>query len=77
METIFDYNPTNEELKRFGGLEAFRWLDSNGLQRFTNEDDANYALGLLFCLRKDYKKAKTYFNKIKKRSMLSTLVQDF
>lgn len=77
METIFDHNPTDEELKRFGGKESFEWLDKKGLPYFTCEDDANYHLGILFSMRKDFKKAEEYFSKIENKRMLDLLIQDF
>ena len=31
METIFDHNVTDEELKRFGGREAYDYFASKGI----------------------------------------------
>lgn len=78
METIFDHNPTDEELMRFGGRKILEEsIKKYGIEFLSNSDDSCYMIGLLYCIRKDYKKAKTYFDRIKKRSMLNTLVQDF
>ena len=74
METIFDHNPTDEELKRFGGKEVVEDLIAKG---YYTEDDANYQLGILFSMRKDLKKAEEYFSKIENKSMLDLLIQDF
>lgn len=77
METIFDYNPTDEELKRFGGRKQFEWYKKLGFEPYSHPDDANYALGLLFSMRGDKKKANEYWAKIKHKEILSTLVEDF
>lgn len=77
METIFDYNPTDLELKRFGGKESFEFLKENGLQRIITEDDNLYQLGILFAMRGEIKKANEYWSKIKNKDMLDTLIQDF
>lgn len=74
METIFDHNPTDEELKRFGGKEVVEDLIAKG---YYTEDDANYQLGILFSMRKDFKKSKEHFLKIEHKAMLDTLIQDF
>lgn len=77
METIFDYNPTDEELKRFGGREQFEWYRKLRFDPFSNEDNANYALGLLFSMRGNKKRANEYWAKINDKTILSTLVEDF
>lgn len=78
METIFDHNPTDEELIRFGGRKLLNESVKEFGEKFlSNSDDSYYMIGLLYCMRKDYEKAKTYFNRIENRSMLSTLAQDF
>lgn len=77
METIFDYNPTDLELKRFGGKEAFKFCQEHGIDPFACVDDNLYQLGLLFSMRGDDKKANEYWSRMKDKSMLGTLVQDF
>ena len=77
METIFDYNITDEELKRFGGRKQFEWEAAHGIDSFEFDDDNNYMLGILFSMRGDKEKANEYWAKIKDRSMLGTLVEDF
>ena len=76
-ETIFDFNPTDEELIRFGGKESFEKDKEYGIDIFANDDNRFYCLGLLFAIRNDRKKSKEYFSKIKDKTMLATLVQDF
>lgn len=77
METIFDHNPTDLELKRFGGRESFEFFQEHGIDPFACEDDNLYQLGLLFAMRGDMEKANEYWSKIKYKAMLDTLVQDF
>lgn len=77
METIFDHNPTERELNRFGGRESLEW----GIARGMYKHDCNrlYHLGLLFAGRGDWEKANEYFNMIDERDskILVTLMQDF
>ena len=75
VETIFDYNPTYEELKRFGGRSSFEFLEKNGIKLC--DDDKYYMLGMLFSMRGDKVKACEYWNKITSNEMLMTLWQDF
>ena len=51
METIFDHNPTDEELKRFGGRDLIAWCEAQGLDFNRDEDTNYYRLGLLFSMR--------------------------
>ena len=75
IETILDYNPTEEEWKRFGGKSVFmRWFD---LYTKSSPDNLNYHLGLLFSMRGNKEKANHYFSKIEDKDMLMTLWQDF
>ncbi len=58
IETILDYNPTDEEWKRFRGESHFMkyyhiYIKSN--------DNINYQLGLLFSMRGDTSKAQSYW----------------
>ena len=76
METIFDYNPTEEELQRFGGMRQFEHCKELLGAYYIYEDDANYHLGLLFSMRGDTKKSNEYFRKIKNKERLKILWQD-
>lgn len=75
METIFDHNPTDEELMRFGGREHFEKDKKYGI--VPSADSNYYMIGMLYAMRKDYYKANRYWHKIKDKSILSTLVQDY
>lgn len=77
METIFDHNVTPEELVRFVGPYSVEEAFSKGPAMYTNENDANYALGILFSMRGDKEKAQIYFDRIKNRELLTQLWQDF
>ena len=77
-ETIFDYNPTDAELGRWGGRESFDFSIEHGVfVLFTSRNNRLYMLGLLFSMRGDNEKGNEYFSKITNKSMLSTLVEDF
>ena len=76
IETIFDHDVTDVELTRFGGKEMFEWLKEHGHEPYTSQDDAYYAIGLLYAGRGDYQKAKKYFEIIENKRLLTTLVQD-
>ena len=77
-ETIFSHNPTESELKRFGGLKQFIWEDKENIDIYSFSDDSRlFHLGQLFAMRNNYDKANEYWNKIKDKVVLSTLVQDF
>jgi hypothetical protein len=83
METIFDYNPTKAELKRFNltTLESIESVKSlyakDGDTDECCKDSILYQLGFLFVMRGNDKKANKYWEKMKDKRMLSTLVQDF
>lgn len=81
METIFDYNPTELEMKRFGIQARFGDIDNQiNLMKEMNAkspDDNNYQLGLLFAMRGDMEKSDKYFSQIEDKTMLRTLVEDF
>ena len=77
METIFDFNPTDKELKRFGGREQFEKAKKYGIDPFGDEDTNNYQLGLLFSMRGNKEKAEHYWNQLKNKNILKTLIQDF
>ncbi len=32
MKTIYDFNPTDEELKRFGDRKSIEWARENGIE---------------------------------------------
>lgn len=77
METIFDHNVTDKELKRFGGREAFEKAKRYGVDLLGDKDTNFYQIGILYASRGDRKKANKYWSKIKDKRMLTTLVQDF
>jgi hypothetical protein len=69
IETIFDYNPTEQELKRFGfdrndGYGHYEERLAN-LKKWHSEGERPdyYCLGLLFSMRGDKKRATEYFSK--------------
>ena len=74
METIFDYNPTERELKRFN-------FTNPEIIKFAKEskcsDSHLYQLGMLFSMRGDSKRADEYWSKIEDHRLLSTLIEDF
>ena len=75
IETILDYNPTEQEWKRFGGRDfIMKYLD---IYLQSHSDNHNYHLGLLFSMRGNKAKANAYFSKIEDSEMLQTLVEDF
>lgn len=76
-ETIFDYNPTDAELKRFGGRERFAWLMEQNINLFEHDDDRYYCLALLFGGRKDKSRFLHYCSLIKNKSRLGVFMQDF
>ncbi|MDR1593292.1 MAG: hypothetical protein LBS43_02250 [Prevotellaceae bacterium] len=82
VETIFDYNPTERELRRWG-------VDKNDgyghyEERFalfkkivtTSKETDYYMLGLLFSMRGDRKRAAEYFAKAPSWQQ-DLLIQDF
>lgn len=77
METIFDHNVTDNELKRFGGREAYDYFASKGIDLCADSDTNYYQIGILYAGRGDMNKAHEYWTKIIDKGMLSTLVQDF
>lgn len=77
IETIFDHNPTDLELKRFGGKGCFEYWLNKGINIYDDPDNCNFHLGLLFSMRGDDKKANEYWSKIEHKEMLDVLVQDF
>ena len=77
METIFDHNVTDNELKRFGGREAYDYFASKGIDLCADSDTNYYQIGILYAGRGDMNKAHEYWTKIIDKGMLSTLVLDF
>ena len=82
METIFDYNPTEGELKRFNlrtqkDIDEIKYLYAKDTNNKDCQDSINYQLGLLFAMRGNKNKSILFFNKIYNRNMLTTLIQDF
>jgi hypothetical protein len=80
METIFDYNPTDTELKRWVNAKdpAEREKQRQFLKEILESADAPdyYYLGLLFASRGDKKRANEYFAKAKPWQR-DLLIQDF
>ena len=77
METIFNHNVTDEELKRFGGREYLEWVKAIQGDYFNSDDDANYFLGILFSMRGDKEKAHFYWDKMVEKSRLQVFDQDY
>ena len=77
IETIFDHNPTDRELKRWGGREAFEKAVEYGVDLFARPDNNWYMIGMLYAGRGDYEKANEYWSRMEDKSALVTLVQDF
>jgi hypothetical protein len=81
METIFDYNPTDVELKRAGMIREDSdfdfWVEFNKQNFAESNDDRLYCLGMLFAGRGDMKKANAYWSQIEYKRMLDTLIEDF
>jgi len=75
MKTYFDFNPTNAELGRFSIKRENIDIEKEILKN--SPDDNLYMTGMLFAGRGNMKKANKYWSKIKNKSMLSTLVEDF
>jgi hypothetical protein len=80
METIFDYNPTELELRRFGIKredgdyeKQLKWMKEM-LAGFQSPE--YYYLGLLFSMRGDDKRAAEYFAKATP-GQRAILIQDF
>ena len=77
VETIFDHNPTDRELNRWGGREWFEDAKKYGIDVFASKDRNYYMIGMLCRSRKEFSKANYYFSKIKHKSLLTLLMQDF
>lgn len=76
METVFDHNPTDEELEWFGGF--FESCKVLGID-YTDEkyaDSNYYQIGILYSMRGDKQKAQEYFDKLKNQAFLRILWQD-
>ena len=76
IETILDYNPTEQEWKRFGfkGESHFMKYYHDYIK---SNDNINYQLGLLFAMRGEKDKANKYWQKVENDEMLKTLWEDF
>ena len=76
IETILDYNPTEQEWKRFGfkGESHFMKYYQGYIK---SNDNINYQLGLLFAMSGDDAKAKIYWSKMEQQDFLKILWQDF
>lgn len=60
-------------------MKRFPWATNEWAKKITirNADNNYYSRGLLFAMRGEKEKANEYFDKIKNKKMLSTLVEDF
>ena len=76
IETILDYNPTDEEWKRFGFRGESHFMKYYHIYIKSN-DNINYQLGVLFSMRGDTSKAQSYWAKMQEQDFLKILWQDF
>jgi hypothetical protein len=86
MKTIFDYNPTPQELSdiRFDalslclkfGIETTKTLTPELYKELVSQDNAYYDLACLFEFRDDQTKADEYWNKLPKDMQLNGLGYD-
>lgn len=60
METIFDYNITEEEKERTGNS----WFDKETYLAYHDEDSSNWDLGNLFLARGEIEKAEMFANRL-------------
>lgn len=74
-ESIFDYNPTDRELTRFGGIETAKILKER--VNIMPDDDRYYMLALLFSGRGDKERFLHYCNLIQDKNMLYNFMEDF
>jgi tetratricopeptide (TPR) repeat protein len=80
VESIFDYNPTEQELRRFGIKKEYGRYEEQVkeykeiLERLNHPE--YYVLGLLFSMRGDKKRAIEYFAKAPSYQQ-DLLIQDF
>ena len=63
METIFDFNPTQEELREITLIPKEEYL------RISNNDTRARGLAMLFYLRKDKRMMNKYFKRIQDVNM--------
>jgi hypothetical protein len=67
VETVFDYNPTEDELKRFGlspRLPDYEQRFAGKQQLMAGADASDYfIIGQLFYYRGDHERARKYFEK--------------
>lgn len=87
METIFDFNPTEQELidiqfdahslcLKFG-IETKKDLTPSLYKELVNQQQAHYDLALLFEFRNDSKKANEFWNKVPKEWKENLLGADY
>lgn len=79
METIFDHNPTKEELKRFGFREYETFSIQEQKDFYLNHpsvDTYNYHLYILFSIRGNDERAKELYQKLSS-DYKGLLMQDF
>lgn len=76
METIFDHNPTDEELEWYGDFfESSKRLGIDYTEK-KYADQNYYQIGMLYLMRRNKEKANEYFAKMKNQSFLRILWQD-
>ena len=66
METIYDYNPTKEELNQLGNIPKELYMRNVG------DDSRNLDLALLFHIRGKKWKWKKYIGKVKNVDMVNS-----
>lgn len=69
MKTIFDFNPTEREIKALTAVDSLTNKSSEEYIEFSSEDKKNFDLSLLFMLRKEGKKGYSYYEKVKDRAL--------
>jgi hypothetical protein len=81
VENIFDYNPTERELRRFGvKVEYGHYEEQLAIFKgaYINAKKPDYyLLGILFSMRGEKDRANEYFAKAYPDSRLQLLINDF
>lgn len=72
VETVFDHNVTDDELKAVTGAE---FTKEQYLSVSLSQDSEYCALYRLFSLRNDTEKASIYFNKIKNEELRASITE--
>ena len=77
MESILDFNPTLEEMGRFGIRARHSREQIDLFFTSISDDDKCFQLYILFSSRGDIEKANYYLSKIKSEDLLGILIEDF